>query len=184
MRTHLAILMATRLGAAGLGAAALAAAAPAAAGGHFEAVLEIERYVSGGNQLLAAQREATQLNIEGATNALQAKDYARARKYARLVTRQDPKRVEAWLLLGAAQQGLGDWKGARSTYTTAVRISPRHPEARAGLGIAYARTSDPRATVQLAWLSQQAQACGGTCRQADQLKRLTADLEAVLAQGG
>jgi len=177
MRGYLAILV----------AAGVIAASPAAAQ-NFEAVLEVERYVNGGNDMLARHRQQTQRNIDLATKALQAKDYPRAVKYARAVARQDPKRIEAWLMLGAAQQGIQDWKGARKSYTTAVRLSPKHPEARAGLGIAYARTADPRATVQLAWLTEQAQACGGRCPQAAELTALKRDVEAALVpardQGG
>lgn len=142
---------------------------------------DTELYEGGGTALLAAQREVTQRNIDVATKALQARDYKTARKYAQPVTRADPKRVESWLLLGAAQQGLQDWKGARSTYTTAVRMFPSHPEARAGLGIALARTSDPKATIQLAWLDAKLKACGG-CWQAGQLAKFKADVETAIRE--
>jgi cytochrome c-type biogenesis protein CcmH/NrfG len=143
---------------------------------------ETELYEGGGTALLAAQREVTQRNIDMATKALQAKDYKTARKYAQPVTRADPKRVESWLLLGAAQQGLQDWKGARTTYTTAVRMFPSHPEARAGLGIALGRTSDPKATVQLAWLDAKVKECAG-CWQAGQLSKFKTDVEAAIREG-
>jgi len=156
-------------------AAAVMGGAPAAL-----AQSETELYEAGANALAGAQREVTQRNIDIATKALQEKDYAKARRYAAPVTRADPKRVESWLLLGAAQQGLGDWKGARKTYTTAVRIAPKHPEARAGLGLAYAHTGDPKATVQLAWLTAQIAECDG-CWRASQLVKFKADLEAAIA---
>ena len=143
---------------------------------------ETELYEGGGTALVAAQREVTQRNIDVATKALQAKDYKTARKYAQPVTRADPKRVESWLLLGAAQQGLQDWKGARTTYTTAVRMFPAHPEARAGLGIALGRTSDPKATVQLAWLDAKVRECGG-CWQAGQLSKFKTDVETAIREG-
>lgn len=142
---------------------------------------ETEMFQEGGTAMLAAQREVTQRNIQIATEALQAKDYKKARKYASTVTRADPKRVESWLLLGAAQQGLGDWKSARGTYTTAVRIDPTNVEARAGLGIAYARTGDPKATVQLAWIDQRLQQCG-SCWQAGVLTRFKSDIEDAIRQ--
>lgn len=142
---------------------------------------ETELYESGGTAMAAAQREVTQRNIDMATKALQAKDYRTARKYAQPVTRADPKRVESWLLLGAAQQGLQDWKGARTTYATAVRLFPSHPEARAGLGIALARTGDPKATIQLAWIDAKLQECG-SCWQAGVLGRYKADIETAIRE--
>ena len=77
--------------------------------------------------------------------------------------------------------GLQDWKRARLTYATALRLSPGHPEARAGLGIAMARTNDPKAQVQLAWLSAKVQECAG-CWQAGQLTKFKADLETAIAE--
>jgi cytochrome c-type biogenesis protein CcmH/NrfG len=142
---------------------------------------ETELYESGGTAMAAAQREVTQRNIDVATKALRDGDYKTARKYAQPVTRADPKRVESWLLLGAAQQGLADWKGARTTYTTAVRLFPSHPEARAGLGIALARTGDPKATVQLGWIDAKLRECGG-CWQAGQLAKFKADVEAAIRE--
>jgi len=156
-------------------ATALLAAAPA------WAQSEMELYTAGANELQAAQREVIQRNIDMATAALQAKDYAKARKYAQPVTRGDPKRVEAWLMLGAAQSGLQDWKRARLAYATALRLSPNHPEARAGMGIAMANTNDPAAQQQLAWLAARLEACGG-CGQAAQLNRFKGDVETAIAE--
>jgi len=48
---------------------------------------ETEQFQEGGSAMLAAQREVTQRNIQIATDALQAKDYKKARKYASTVTR-------------------------------------------------------------------------------------------------
>lgn len=156
-------------------AAVMAGASPA------WAQSETELYESGANAMAGAQREVTQRNIDVAAKALRDQDYKTARKYAQSVTRADPKRVEAWLLLGSAQQGLQDWKGARTTYTTAVRLYPTHPEARAGLGVAYARTGDPKATVQLAWLDAKLRECGG-CYQSGQLAKFKADIEAAIRE--
>lgn len=142
---------------------------------------EMENFTAGANQLSEAQREVTQRNIDIATQALRAKDYARARKYAQPVTRADPKRIEAWLLLGTAQLGLQDWKRARITYAAALRVTPGHPEARAGLGVAMARTNDPKARTQLAWLDAKVRECGG-CGQAAKLAKFKADVETAIAE--
>jgi len=143
---------------------------------------EMEQVSALSNQLSANQIEVVQHNIDMATKALQAKDYATARKYAQMVTRADPKRVQAWLLLGTAQQGLQDWKRARGTYTTAIRLAPDNVEAHAGLGVAMAMTNDPKAQVQVAWLAGKQQACG-SCYQAGQLAKLRVDVETAISSG-
>lgn len=160
-------------------AAALLCAAPAGAQ-TMAAIEEMALYQAQGDRLTEAHREATQTKIDQATRALQANDFAAARKYAQAVTRADPKRVEAWLLLGAAQTGLQDWKRARTSYMTAIRIWPGNPQARAGLGVAMARSNDPRATTQLAWFDRQIAVCDG-CQQAASLSRFRRDVETAIA---
>jgi cytochrome c-type biogenesis protein CcmH/NrfG len=159
----------------GLLAAALLSGAPA------WAQSEMEIYQQTGDALLNSHRESLQQNIDGAARAMRAKDYKAARKYAQAVTRADPKRLEAWLMLGAAQVGLQDWKAARGTYTTAIRLSPMDPEAHAGLGVAMARTKDlPKATQQVAWLDAQLQACKGNCAG---LAKYKSDVLSAIAEG-
>ena len=165
-----------RFGLAALAAAALFSAAPALSQSEMEQVTAL------GNSLQADQREVAQRNIDVATKALQTKDYATARKYAQMVTRADPKRVDAWLLLGTAQMGLQDWRRARGTYSTALRLSSDSAEARAGLGVAMAMTNDPKAQVQLNWLTARAQDCGG-CGQAGQLAKFKGDVQTAMSSG-
>ena len=141
---------------------------------------EMELYQQQGDRLLNASREGIEQNVMLATRALWAKDFKTARKYAQAVTRADPKRGQAWLLLGAAQIGLEDFKAARGTYTTAVRLSPGDAEAHAGLGVAFARTHDAKAQVQLTWLAAKAQECG-KCWQASDLARFRSDIESAIA---
>jgi cytochrome c-type biogenesis protein CcmH/NrfG len=154
--------------------------AAALAAGAADAQSEMEIYQQQGDRLLGANREDLQQNAQLAARALKARDFRTARKYAQVVTRGDPKRVESWLLLGAAQVGLEDWKAARGTYTTAVRVGPGNAEAHAGLGVAYARTNDLKAQVQLAWLAQAATACG-SCWQAGELAKFRRDVESAIA---
>lgn len=158
---------------AALIAVALAAAAPA-----FAQQSEMENLQAGGDALLANHRETTQYSIDRATQALQARDYKTARRYASSVVRADPKRIESWKLLGAAQIGLQDWNGARRSYTNAVRITPGDPESRAGLGVAMARLNDPKAQEQLDWLTAKVAACTSNCAA---LTRFKAQLEGAVA---
>jgi heme A synthase len=68
-------------------------------------------------------RETTQYSIDRATQALQARDYKTARRFASSVVRADPKRIESWKLLGAAQIGLQDWSGARRSRRSFIGFS-------------------------------------------------------------
>ncbi len=137
---------------------AMAAAAPAHA-----QQSEMENLQAGGDALLANHRETTQYSIDRATQALQARDYKTARRFAAGVVRADPKRIESWKLLGAAQIGLQDWSGARRSYTSAVRITPGDPESRSGLGVAMAHLNDPKVQEQLTWLTARVAACPSNC---------------------
>ena len=164
-----------------IGLLALAAALVSAAPGWAQNS-EMEQVSALSNSMQADQREVIQHNIDVATKALQTKDYATARKYAQMVTRADPERVQAWLMLGTAQMGLQDWKRARGTYSTALRLSPDNIEAHAGLGVAMAMTRDPKAQVHLNWLTARAQACGG-CVQAGRIARLKGEVQTAMASG-
>lgn len=156
-------------------AATLALAAPAA-----RAQSEMELYMQEGNRMLDAHRDELRQYAQLAGQAIKDKDFRTARKYAQQLTRGDPKRAEAWLILGAAQLGLEDWSAARGTYSTAVRLAPDSPEAHGGLGVAYARTRDARAQQQLAWFATTQAACG-TCWQSRDLARFRTDVESAVA---
>ena len=158
---------------------AWAALALATAGPAWAQQSEMENLQAGGDALLASHRETTQYSIDRATAALQAKDYKTARRFASSVVRADPKRIESWKLLGAAQIGLQDWSGARRSYTSAVRITPGDPESRAGLGVAMAHTNDPKAREQLDWLSAKVAACTTNCAA---LVRFRATVDRAIAE--
>ena len=153
-------------------ALAMIAAAPAHA-----QQSEMENLQAGGDALLANHRETTQYSINRATQALQARDFKTARRFASSVVRADPTRMESWKLLGAAQIGLQDWSGARRSYTSAVRITSGDPESRAGLGVAMAHLNDPKAREQLTWLSAKVAACTSNCAQ---LTRFRAEIESAV----
>jgi cytochrome c-type biogenesis protein CcmH/NrfG len=152
---------------------AMMAAAPA-----YAQQSEMENLQAGGDALLANHRETTQYSIDRATQALQARDYKTARRFASSVVRADPKRMESWKLLGAAQIGLQDWSGARRSYTGAVRITPGDPESRGGLGVAMARLNDPKAQEQLIWLTARVAACTSSCAALEGYKR---EVDAAMA---
>ncbi len=127
----------------------------------------------------AAQLDQQRHWAAQATDAMRAGDWKTARKFAQRLADAAPQNLSAQLMLGQAQQGLEDWKGARRTYAAAVRLSPTSPEARAGYGVALGRTGDEKAVKQLEWLTERAKACGN-CSTVTKMK---ADVEAAIAAG-
>lgn len=117
-----------------------------------------------------------------AVRSIQAKDYKAAARSAQRVTDAAPKSIDGWRLLGVAQSGAENWKGAKKAYERAVKLSPDDLPSRAGLGMALARLQDPKAQDQLTWLKAKANDCGAGC-DAGALKALTAEVEKALAGG-
>lgn len=115
-----------------------------------------------------------------AVRSIEAKDYKDAARSAQRVTDAAPKNVDGWRLLGVAQSGAENWKGARRAYERAVKLAPDDLPSRAGLGLALARLNDPKAQDQLAWLKAKAADCGPGCDPAT-LQSLTAEVEKALA---
>lgn len=114
-----------------------------------------------------------------AVAALQNKDYKNAAKAAQHVTEAAPKSVEGWRVLGIAQSGAENWKGARRAYERAIKLNPDDLMSRAGLGLALAKMQDAKAQEQLTWLKDKASACG-SCADAGQLKSAVSDIEGAM----
>ena len=117
-----------------------------------------------------------------AVQSLQAKDYKAAARAAGHVTQVAPKNVDGWRILGVAQSGAANWKGARKAYERAVKLAPDDLPSRAGLGMALANLKDPKAQEQLEWLKARAATCTGACNSM-QLQSLTAEVEKAVAGG-
>ncbi|HEX7887442.1 MAG TPA: tetratricopeptide repeat protein [Phenylobacterium sp.] len=118
-----------------------------------------------------------------AVAAIQAKDYKAAVRAAQHVTEAAPKSADGWRLLGVAQSGAENWKGARKAYERAVKLAPDDLPSRAGLGVALAKMQDPKAQEQLSWLKAKASDCGAGCNAAT-LQALTAEVEKAMTAGG
>ena len=115
-----------------------------------------------------------------AVAAIQAKDFKTAAKAAQRVTDAAPKAVEGWRVLGIAQAGTQNWKGARRAYEKAVKLDPNDVVSHAGLGVALAKLQDAKAQAELEWLKAKESACGG-CADAAQLRAATTEIEGALA---
>ena len=137
----------------------------------------------GGGQMPSASAPAYDpaAEYQKALKALQAKDYKAAARAAQHVTEAVPKNLDGWRMLGVAQAGAENWKGARRAYERAVKLAPDDLASRGGLGLALARLQDPRAQSELDWLKAKAAACGAGCSEAASLSAITRELEAAIA---
>ena len=115
-----------------------------------------------------------------AVKALQARDYKTAARAAGNVTTAAPRNLDGWRLLGIAQAGAENWKGARRAYERAVKLSPDDLPSRGGLALSLANLKDPRAQAELDWLKAKSGSCGAGCDPA-MLKSMTADVERAMA---
>lgn len=118
-----------------------------------------------------------------AVQAIQAKDYKSAARSAQRVTDAAPRSVDGWRLLGMAQSGAANWKGARRAYERAVKLDPDDLASHAGLGLALANLKDAKAHEQLDWLKAKAGDCAAGC-DAGLLKSLTDEVEQAIGGGG
>ena len=115
-----------------------------------------------------------------AMTAIQAKDFARAERLADAVRKDAPGDVNANKLLGAAQIGGGNWRGAARTYATVVKLEPTDPVGHAGLGVALAMLKDAKAQGQLSWLTARIEKCAGRCPDAGRLAALAGRVRTAL----
>jgi Tfp pilus assembly protein PilF len=112
-----------------------------------------------------------------AIKAIQAKDYKTAARSAQRVADAAPKSVDGWKLLGVAQAGAENWKGAKKAYERAVKLAPEDEGVRGGLGLALAKLQDAKAQEQLDWLKARSASCTTNCAT---VKSLTADIEKAM----
>jgi Flp pilus assembly protein TadD len=118
-----------------------------------------------------------------AVAALKSNQFKAAASAAEHVTEAVPKNPDAWRLLGAAKAGDRDWRGSRTAYERATKLTPDDAEAHAGLGVALANLKDPKVKAEIDWLTARAQACGDSCPQAGHLKSLSAAVDAAVNPG-
>jgi Flp pilus assembly protein TadD len=83
---------------------------------------------------LQAANVGNMRRIAGATEAYKQGNYAEAAAEIRQAIAVDPQDVRSWMLLGHAQERLGDAAGAEQSYRRAVELDPGHPRARLSLG--------------------------------------------------
>lgn len=114
--------------------------------------------------------------------ALQAKDFAKAKRLFDKVLRVAMRDANANYLAGLANAGLGDFKRAAKHFEKTVKAEPANISAHQQLGIAYAKIGDrPKAEGELAALQSQWKNCAETCAQSVAIKTAVAEVTAALA---
>jgi tetratricopeptide (TPR) repeat protein len=83
---------------------------------------------------LQAANAGNMRRIAAATDAYNRGSYAAAAEEIRQAIAIEPQDVRSWMLLGHAQERLGDAAGAEQSYRRAVELDPNHPRARLSLG--------------------------------------------------
>ncbi|WP_430423690.1 tetratricopeptide repeat protein [Phenylobacterium sp.] len=116
-----------------------------------------------------------------AIRAIQDKDFKAAARSAQRVADAAPKSLDGWKLLGVAQAGAENWKGAKRAYERAFKLAPEDETVRGGLGLALAKLQDAKAQEQLDWLKARSASCTSNCAT---LKALTADVEKAMTPAG
>ena len=84
---------------------------------------------------MAANPQASALNLELGASYLRQGRLQLAREKLVRATRQDPRSPEAQRVLGMAYEGLGNAAAAERHYRQAVRLAPRDVEALNSLGV-------------------------------------------------
>ena len=78
-------------------------------------------------------RETARCTLELARLALEASSAPAAATYVEGLLKQEPKNLEAWLLLGEIHVRSGDAAAAKRAYGEVLRLSPQNPRAREAL---------------------------------------------------
>lgn len=117
--------------------------------------------------------------------ALKAGNFKVASRALQNVVNARPKDVDAYLLLGQAKAGGGDFKGALRAYERAAKLDPDNLAAQQGVGVNAAKAGQaPKAQAALDAVKAKAAACAGTCMNAQALKDAQWAIEAAMNPGG
>lgn len=118
-------------------------------------------------------------------DALKASQYAAAKSSFARVLGVASNDANTNFLAGMADAGLNDFRGAAKHYEKAVRQDGKLIIAQQELGLTYVKLGDvAKAQATLAKLQSMNASCGGSCKDADQLSKAIATVQAALGQPG
>ena len=96
----------------------------------------------GGGGSSWSSEEKADPNFTAGTQAIDAKDWARAVTLFQKVVTKDDQNADAFNYLGFAQRNLGDYESAFKSYAAALAIDPKHRGAHEYIGEAYLQTGN------------------------------------------
>jgi tetratricopeptide (TPR) repeat protein len=118
-------------------------------------------------------------------DALKANQFSTAKSSFARVLGVAPNDANSNFLAGMADAGLNDFKSAAKHYEKAVRSDGKLIVAQQELAVTYVKLGDTtKAQAALAKLQSMNAACGGTCKEADELSKAVSTVQAALSQPG
>ena len=121
---------------------------------------------SGNNSSYSVTSKNTEL--KAAESAINRKEYKKAIVELNKILAEKPNHADAWNLLGFSARKSGDFKTAKTAYTKALSINPKHTRAMEYMGEMYLSLNQPAKAEEL--LSRLEKLCSFNCKDRDLLR--------------
>ena len=121
---------------------------------------------SGNNSSYSVTPKNTEL--KAAESAINRKEYKKAIVELNKILAEKPNHADAWNLLGFSARKSGDFKTAKTAYTKALSINPKHTRAMEYMGEMYLSLNQPEKAEEL--LSRLEKLCSYNCKDRDLLR--------------
>ena len=121
---------------------------------------------SGNNSSYSVISKNTEL--KAAERAINRKEYKKAIVELNKILAEKPNHADAWNLLGFSARKSGDFKTAKTAYTKALSINPKHTRAMEYMGEMYLSLNQPAKAEEL--LSRLEKLCSYNCKDRDLLR--------------
>ena len=121
---------------------------------------------SGNNSSYSVTSKNTEL--KGAESAINRKEYKKTIVELNKILAEKPNHADAWNLLGFSARKSGDFKTAKTAYTKALSINPKHTRAMEYMGEMYLSLNQPAKAEEL--LSRLEKLCSYNCKDRDLLR--------------
>ena len=108
------------------------------------------------------------IDLNAAESAINRKEYKKAIVELNKILAEKPNHADAWNLLGFSARKSGDFKTAKTAYTKALSINPKHTQAMEYMGEMYLSLNQPAKAEEL--LSRLEKLCSYNCQDRDLLK--------------
>ena len=106
--------------------------------------------------------------LKAAESAINREEYKKAIVELNKILAEKPNHADAWNLLGFSARKSGDFKTAKTAYTKALSINPKHTQAMEYMGEMYLSLNQPAKAEEL--LSRLEKLCSYNCKDRDLLR--------------